>query len=62
MTQIELTDGSLFISTDNREELLTIIAYISKHYERLQTRNQKAVTVYESFDIELPPMVGKDKL
>jgi len=48
-TQIEYSQDGLYLTTDNRSELLEIIGYISKHFDRLETRNQKAVTLFESF-------------
>jgi hypothetical protein len=61
MTQIEYSPEGLFLTTDDRSELLEIIRYISKHFDRLKTRNQKAVTLFEYFEIQPPPNCG-DKL
>jgi len=49
MTVIEYSGDGLYLTTDRREELLEIIGYISKHFDRLETRNQKAVTLFEAF-------------
>lgn len=54
MTLIEYGPDGLFLTTDNRVELLEIIAYITKHFERLETRNQKAVTLFDYHDRQEP--------
>jgi hypothetical protein len=47
VTLIEYSQDGLYLTTDNRAELLEIIGYISKQFDRLETRNQKAITLFE---------------
>lgn len=48
MTTIELSHEGIYLSTDNRDEMMEISAFIIKNYERMKGRGQKAVTIYET--------------
>jgi len=47
MVTIELKDESIYLSTDNREEILELIQFLVKMYARLEQREQYQVTIYE---------------
>lgn len=47
MIDIEFRDESIYLSTDNREEILELIQFLVKMYARLEQRGQYQVTVYE---------------
>jgi len=57
MTQIEKMPGSLFLTTDNREELLDVVQFIVKNYAQMQSRNQKQITLYECQEIPVPSII-----
>lgn len=56
MTIIEVTPGQVFCSTDDRRELLALIPWLVKNYEKLESREQKAVTIFDFIEIPEPPM------
>ena len=57
MTLIEYSDNQIYLSTTDRADLLEIIAFIQARYEKMETRDQKQVTIFEYRDIEPPPIV-----
>ncbi len=54
MTVIEVSNEGIYLSTDDRSELVEISAFIVKNYERMRSRDQKAVTLFETRDIPGP--------
>jgi len=46
-TIIELKDNNIYLSTDNRPELLEVISFIVKNYSQLEERKSYAVTIYD---------------
>lgn len=59
MTLIEVTAEGVYLTTDNREELLDVSAFIIKNYDRMQSRGQKAVTIYETREAPAVQSAGK---
>ena len=56
MTVIEVMPSTIYCSTDSRDELLALVAWIQKNIERMNLRGQKAITIYEAREIPPPPM------
>jgi len=57
MLLIEIKDGLLYMTTDDREEILTLIPYLIKSYEELRDRGKNQTTRYEGVKVkkyELP--------
>jgi hypothetical protein len=46
-TVIEIKDDNIYLSTDDRKELLELIQFIVRNYARLEERKQYSVTLYE---------------
>jgi len=46
-TIIELKDNNIYLSTDNRPELLELISFIVKNYNKLEETKRYAVTIYD---------------
>jgi len=59
MTVIEVTPATIYCSTDDRDELLALIAFIQTNFARMETRGQKAVTLYEYREL-MPPEYDGD--
>lgn len=55
MTVIEITPGKIYCSCDDRAELLALISWLGRNYDRLETRGQRAITIYDFIDIPEPP-------
>ncbi len=50
MTIIEVSSSNIYCSTDNRNELLELIAWIKKNFDRMESRGQKAITIFDYRD------------
>jgi hypothetical protein len=59
MTTIEIMPDSLFLTTTDREELLELIAFITKNYDRMKTREQRQITLFEYREIQPPPIIDE---
>jgi len=54
MTLIEVGAGSIYASTNSKDEMLALIAFLQENIHRMDCRNQNSVTIYEAFEIEKP--------
>jgi len=60
MTIIEVGAGHIYASTDSKDELLALIAFLQENIYRMEARHQRAVTIYEAFEIEPPRRANQD--
>jgi len=60
MTLIEITPSQIYCSTDDRRELLDLIPWLVKNYEKLVSDGQKAVTIYDVRDMLPQPTRAKE--
>jgi hypothetical protein len=60
MTIIEVSPSEIYLSTTDRSELLELIAWIQKNYDRMESRDQNQVTIMDFRAIE-PPAVKEPK-
>ena len=56
MTLIEVGADYVYASTDSKDEFVRLIAFLQKNVSRMDARDQKAITIYEAFEIPPPPM------
>lgn len=61
MTQIEVDAGCVYCQTDSVDEMLLLIAFLQANVARMETRGQKAVTIFESFDLEPPHVRERER-
>ena len=57
MLLIEIKKNMLYMTTDDREEILALIPYLVKAYEQMRDRGNNQTTKYEGIEIknyELP--------
>ena len=47
MLLAEIKDKHIYFTTDNREEILEVMIFLTKIYGRLEKREQRQTTIYE---------------
>lgn len=50
MTVIEVSSERIYCSTDDRNELLELIIFIQRNFDRMESRGQKAITIFDYRD------------
>lgn len=61
MTTIEIAPDRIYLSTDDRSELLELMSFIVKNFERMESRGQKQITLFEFREIPPPPMIKEER-
>jgi len=50
MLQLEIKDGMVYLSTDNRFEVLDALSFLVKEYKKLEQRDCMQVTILDVTD------------